>query len=97
MLKHPYFAGRLVVPSDTHLKPYSKEMSGLKVVCYLASYGPAFWLIVECCHGKCTWVDWVAPLIFTIILLVGLPVSFAIGYAISGFAFSYAFSFAIDY
>ena len=53
---------------------------------------------VECCHeGKCTWVDWVAPLIFTVILLIGLPVSFAIGYAISGFAFSYAFSFAIDY
>ena len=30
---------------------------------------------VECCQdGKCTWVDWVAPLIFTVILLVGVSV-----------------------
>ena len=27
---------------------------------------------VECCHGgKCTWVDWVAPLISIVLLLVG--------------------------
>ena len=28
---------------------------------------------VECClEGKCTWADWVAPLIFTLLLLFGV-------------------------